>query len=205
MLKYSNLKMFSDFIFACILLVVLSPLMMVFALLIKWEDPHGTIFFKQKRLGKDHKTFTLYKLRSMRMKNEKNSQLVTDEERMLNVGRIMRLTSIDELPQLINILKGEMSFIGPRPLFVEYLPYYTDREKQRHNVKPGISGWAQVNGRENVTWEQKFKLDLEYVDQYNLLFDLKITVLTIKKVINRSDIVEDTQNLSDYRLKQLDN
>jgi len=197
--------MFSDFIFACILLVVLSPLMMVFALLIKWEDPHGTIFFKQKRLGKDHKTFTLYKLRSMRMKNEKNSQLVTDEERMLNVGRIMRLTSIDELPQLINILKGEMSFIGPRPLFVEYLPYYTDREKQRHNVKPGISGWAQVNGRENVTWEQKFKLDLEYVDQYNLLFDLKITVLTIKKVINRSDIVEDTQNLSDYRLKQLDN
>lgn len=209
MLKYGYLKSLIDMIGAFTLLLVLSPIILIFGMLVKVEDPSGTVFFRQERIGKNNKAFVLYKLRSMKIDSEENSHLTTDEERMLKIGKLIRQTSIDELPQLINVLKGEMSFIGPRPLLVEYLPYYTDRESRRHSVKPGISGWAQVNGRTSVTWERKFDLDVEYVEKCSLLFDIRIVMLTLKKVIEGSDIIESgqetNQDLVQYRLNQQNN
>jgi len=182
------IKRLLDFLFAILLLVIFSPVMLAAAIAIKIEDPCGPILFKQERAGKDNKIFTLYKFRTMIVETEKNGVKLSDADRLLRVGNILRKLSIDELPQLLNIIKGEMSFIGPRPLPVIYLPYYTDEEIHRHNIRPGISGWAQVNGRNYLTWEEKFRYDLEYVNNVSFLFDVKIFLMTVKKVLTKSDI-----------------
>ncbi len=177
-----------DFLFAILLLVILSPIMLAAAIIIKMEDPGGPILFKQERVGKDNKIFTLYKFRTMIVETEKNGVKLSDADRLLKFGNILRKLSIDELPQLFNIIKGEMSFIGPRPLPVVYLPYYTDEELHRHDVRPGVSGWAQVNGRNYLSWEEKFRYDLEYVNNVSFLFDVKIFLMTVKKVLTKSDV-----------------
>jgi len=177
-----------DFLFAILLLVILSPIMLAAAIIIKMEDPGGPILFKQERVGKDNKIFTLYKFRTMIVETEKNGVKLSDADRLLKFGNTLRKLSIDELPQLFNIIKGEMSFIGPRPLPVVYLPYYTDEELHRHDVRPGVSGWAQVNGRNYLSWEEKFRYDLEYVNNVSFLFDVKIFLMTVKKVLTKSDV-----------------
>ena len=181
-------KRILDFVFAIILLVILSPIMLIAAIAIKIEDSNGPVLFKQKRPGKDAKIFTVYKFRTMKVETEKNGKPLTDMERMTKVGSILRKTSIDELPQLFNIIRGEMSFIGPRPLLVRYLELYTPEEMRRHEVLPGISGWAQVNGRNAISWEEKFKLDVWYVDNQSFLVDLKILFMTIYNILKREGI-----------------
>lgn len=181
-------KRILDFIFAIILLIILSPIMLIAAIVIKVEDPKGSVLFKQERIGKENKVFKVFKFRSMIVERERDGHKLTDAERMLKVGNFLRKTSIDELPQLFNIIRGEMSFIGPRPLPVIYLPYYTEEEIHRHDITPGISGWAQVNGRNYLSWEKRFEYDLEYVNNVSFLFDLKVFFRTIKKVFLRTDI-----------------
>jgi len=164
--------------------------MIIAAIAIKIES-EGPVLFVQERPGKDCKIFKLYKFRTMRVNTEHNGRVLSDRERVTRVGAFLRKASIDELPQLFNIIRGDMSFIGPRPLLVKYLPYYTEEELKRHNLLPGITGWAQVNGRNNLNWEKRFKMDLEYVEKVSFLFDLKIFCLTIYKVFKRADIVID--------------
>ncbi len=188
MKPYLMVKRILDFVFAIILLIILWPVMVIAAIAIKTEDPDGPVLFIQERIGKGNKVIKVFKFRSMLVETKRNDRKLTDAERMLKTGNILRKLSLDELPQLFNIIKGEMSFIGPRPLPVIYLPYYDENEIHRHDVKPGISGWAQVNGRNYLSWEERFKHDLFYVNNISLLFDLKITVLTIKKVLSRSDV-----------------
>ncbi len=189
-----------DFIFAIILLIILWPIMVIAAISIKIEDSNGPVLFKQKRPGKDAKIFTVYKFRTMKVETEKDGKPLTDMERMTKVGSILRKTSIDELPQLFNIIRGEMSFIGPRPLLVRYLPYYTEEEMKRHSVLPGITGWAQVNGRNLINWDERLRLDIEYVYNISLFFDFKIFLLTIYKVLKKENVVVVDEN----SLKDLD-
>ncbi len=185
---YPYIKRLLDFIFAVILLIITSPIMLLAALAIKLEDPKGPVLFKQKRPGKNAKIFTVYKFRTMRVETERDGRPLTDIERMTKVGSFLRKTSIDELPQLFNIIRGEMSFIGPRPLLVQYLELYTSEQMRRHEVTPGISGWAQVNGRNAISWEEKFKLDVWYVDNQSFLVDLKILFMTIYNILKREGI-----------------
>lgn len=184
---YIKIKTILDFILAVIMLIILSPVMLVTAILIKFTSK-GSILFKQKRPGKNGKIFTVYKFRTMITTTTKKGKTLSDVERMTKLGKLLRKTSIDELPQLFNIIKGDMSFIGPRPLLVRYLPYYTKQQRRRHEVKPGISGWAQVNGRNAISWEQKFKLDVWYVDNISFKLDLKIFFMTIAKIFKREGI-----------------
>ncbi len=147
------------------------------------------VLFKQDRPGKDGKIFKLYKFRTMTDARDEHGNLLPDDARLTKFGRFLRSTSLDELPEALNILKGDMSIIGPRPLMVEYIPYYTEEEMHRHDVRPGLSGWAQVNGRNAIdSWEQRFQYDLEYVNHISLWFDIKIIFMTVFKVIKRSDI-----------------
>lgn len=146
------------------------------------------ILFRQKRPGYNEKIFGIYKFRTMSNEVDSNGELLSDEKRLRGLGKFIRSTSLDELPQVFNVLKGEMSFIGPRPLLIEYLPLYNDEQKRRHDVKPGITGWAQVNGRNAISWEQKFAYDTWYVDNQSFLLDIKILWLTFMKVVKRSDI-----------------
>ena len=147
------------------------------------------VLFKQDRPGKDEKIFKLYKFRSMSDDRDKDGNLLPDDVRLTKFGRFLRSTSLDELPEAFNIIKGDMSVIGPRPLLVEYLPYYSEREKHRHDVRPGLSGWAQINGRNAIdSWEQRFKYDIEYVNNISFWFDIKIILMTIIKALKRSDI-----------------
>lgn len=150
------------------------------------------VLFKQERPGKDGKIFLMYKFRSMTDGKDKDGNLLSDAERLPRFGKLLRATSLDELPELWNVLKGEMSLVGPRPLLVEYLERYNDFQKRRHEVRPGITGWAQVNGRNAISWDQKFKLDVEYVDSYNFFLDIKILFLTVKKVFVKEGISEDS-------------
>lgn len=196
-------KRLMDLIFALVLIVLLWPLMVMLAILIKAEDPTGPAIFKQERVGQGNKSFKVLKFRSMITETEKNGRKLADAERMLKTGRLIRKLSLDELPQLFNIVKGEMSFIGPRPLPTIYLPYYTEEELKRHDVKPGISGWAQVNGRNYLSWEQKFKYDLHYVNNLSFLLDLKISFLTIAKIIARSDVGVRGQDFPDVSLHEI--
>ena len=186
------IKRILDFIFAIILLIVLSPIMLMAAIAIKIEDPKGPVLFKQKRPGKDAKIFEVIKFRTMIVDTERNGKKLSNMERITKVGSFLRKTSIDELPQLFNIIRGEMSFIGPRPLLVEYLKYYSPEQMRRHEVKPGISGWAQVNGRNAISWEEKFKYDIWYVDNQSFFLDLKIFLLTIYSVLNKKGINNST-------------
>lgn len=185
---YFIAKRLTDFVFALLLLIFLTPVMLICAVLIKLEDRKGPIFFRQARIGKNCKVFNVVKFRSMRLEAGSGDKHLSDSERMLKIGFYLRKLSLDELPQLYNIIKGEMSFIGPRPLPVVYYPYFRPDELRRHSIMPGISGLAQVNGRNFLSWDDRFKFDLEYVDKVNLLLDLKILMLTIQKVLRKSDV-----------------
>ncbi len=177
-----------DFIIALVLIILSLPFLLIGAIAIKADD-RGPVFFNQERVGKDNKIFTIYKLRSMKMQTHDpvTGRKLRDKERVTRAGRFVRKTSIDELPQLFNVLKGDMSFVGPRPLLVKYLPYYTNEELHRHDVRPGITGLAQVNGRSNLPWEERFAYDLEYVKHITFLGDLSIWWKTIQKVFKGSD------------------
>lgn len=181
-----------DIVLAGGALVVLSPVLAVTAVLVRIKLG-GPVIFRQARPGKDGKIFHLYKFRSMTDEKDENGNLLPDEVRLTSFGKKLRATSLDELPELWNILKGDMSIVGPRPLLVSYLPYYTEEERHRHDVRPGLTGLAQVNGRNNLTWEQKFAYDLEYVKNISLLWDVKIVIATVGKVFSRADIQTDTQ------------
>jgi undecaprenyl phosphate N,N'-diacetylbacillosamine 1-phosphate transferase len=185
------LKRPMDFVLSLLAIIVLSPVILIIAVLvrIKLGSP---VIFKQKRPGLNEKIFTLYKFRTMTDERDKNGELLPDAARLTKFGRALRSTSLDELPELFNILKGDMSIVGPRPLLVEYLPLYNEHQKRRHCVRPGLSGLAQISGRNAITWEEKFDLDVEYVDNVSLLLDLKIIFLTIKKVFVKEGISSET-------------
>ncbi|MEC2076062.1 sugar transferase [Metabacillus fastidiosus] len=185
---YLVFKRILDFVFSLILLIVVMPVMILAAITIKIEDPKGPVLFMQQRPGQNAKIFKVCKFRTMRIETEKNGISLTDMERMTRIGSLLRKTSIDELPQLFNILRGEMSFIGPRPLLVQYLEHYSLEQMRRHEITPGISGWAQVNGRNTISWEEKFKHDVWYVDNISFFLDLKIIWLTICNVLRRKHI-----------------
>lgn len=180
-------KRFFDIVLSLLALIVLSPVMLITAILIKIKLG-SPVIFKQKRPGKNEKIFTLHKFRTMTDKKDENGNLLPDSERLTKFGKILRSTSIDELPELINIIKGDMSIVGPRPLLVEYLELYSETEKRRHDVRPGLTGLAQVNGRNATTWEERFKYDIEYVNKITFWEDLKIILKTIKKVFVREGI-----------------
>jgi undecaprenyl phosphate N,N'-diacetylbacillosamine 1-phosphate transferase len=187
MKSYLFYKRILDFIFALIFLIIASPIMFLAVISIRL-DSYGPALFKQQRPGRNAKIFKVYKFRTMRDETHVNGEILSDIERMTKVGSFLRKTSIDELPQLFNVLCGEMSFIGPRPLLVQYLKYYSPEQMRRHDVTPGISGWAQVNGRNTISWDQKFNYDVWYVENANILLDLKILWLTACNVLNRRDI-----------------
>lgn len=182
-----------DFFSALCALVILSPVIGIAALLVR-INLGRPVLFTQERLGKDEKIFKLYKLRSMSNAKDNEGKLLCDDQRLTKFGKILRSTSIDELPELLNIVKGDMSVIGPRPLLAEYQPYYTKREHHRHDIRPGLSGLAQMNGRNANSWDTMFKLDLEYVDKITFLGDVKIIWGTIWKVFKRVDICGGTEN-----------
>ena len=195
---YRNwLKPFIDFLVALMVLLALSPLFLLTILLLFIANV-GKPFFIQKRPGKKEKIFCILKFKTMNDKRDENGKLLPDEMRLTTIGKIVRKTSIDELPQLINVLKGEMSLIGPRPLLVEYLPLYNAFQKRRHEVKPGITGWAQVNGRNAISWEEKFKYDVYYVDHLSLGFDLRIIIKTIGNVFTSSGITQQGKATVEY-------
>ncbi|MCV6607826.1 MAG: sugar transferase [Campylobacterales bacterium] len=170
-----------------ILLIVFSPLIILSALAVKISIG-SPIVFAQKRPGKDEKIFTIFKFRTMTNETDENGELLPDEKRLTKAGKIIRSLSLDELPQLLNVLKGEMSFIGPRPLLVEYLDLYNEEQKKRHNILPGITGLAQVNGRNNQTWEDRFSFDVEYVENISFVGDLNIIIQTVLKVVKRDGV-----------------
>lgn len=188
---YVNLiKPLIDRLGALLLLILLSPLILLTAILIALTL--GTpVVFAQKRPGLHGKIFTIYKFRSMSDERDSNGELLCDAARLKGIGKMVRSLSLDELPQLWNVLRGEMSFVGPRPLLVDYLELYNDEQKQRHNVKPGITGWAQVNGRNAISWEKKFRYDVEYTRKISFWFDLKIIFLTILKVFKKEGISQE--------------
>ncbi|WP_322783742.1 sugar transferase [Legionella sp. PATHC035] len=181
------LKRFFDIVLASILLVLFMPILVIVALLTRYHLG-SPIFFRQDRPGLHGKTFQLIKFRTMKELYNKQGEVLPDKDRITPFGHFVRASSLDELPQLWNVLKGEMSFVGPRPLLIEYLSLYNHEQKRRHNVKPGITGLAQVNGRNALTWDDKFKLDLWYVDHQSFYLDIKILLLTIKKVLIREGI-----------------
>ncbi|KTC80715.1 sugar transferase [Legionella cherrii] len=181
------LKRFFDVLLASILLVLFMPILVIVALLTRYHLG-SPIFFRQDRPGLHGKTFQLIKFRTMKELYNKQGEVLPDKDRITRFGHFVRASSLDELPQLWNVLKGEMSFVGPRPLLIEYLSLYNNEQKRRHNVKPGITGLAQVNGRNALTWDDKFKLDLWYVDHQSFYLDIKILLLTIKKVLIREGI-----------------
>lgn len=181
-------KRFLDIIISLFGLIILSPIILIVAILvrIKLGSP---IIFKQERPGKDEKIFKLYKFRSMSDKKDENGELLPDSERLTKFGKILRATSLDEIPELVNILKGEMSLIGPRPLAICYLPYYNEKEKHRHDVRPGLTGLAQINGRNAINWDKRFEYDIEYVNNITFINDCKILFKTFYKVLKRDDVV----------------
>jgi len=176
-----------DFVLSLGAIIILSPILLLIALLvrIKLGSP---VIFKQQRPGMNEKIFTLYKFRTMTDERDEKGELLPDEMRLTNFGKFLRASSLDELPELYNILKGDMSIVGPRPLLIEYLPLYNAQQRRRHEVKPGLTGWAQVNGRNAIGWEEKFNYDVEYVDNLSFFLDVKIIFLTIIKVLKREGI-----------------
>lgn len=189
---YKNyVKRSLDLALSLVLFICFFPLMIIIATLV-FSFVSKDFLFRQKRPGKNEKIFTIYKFKTMTNERDNNGELLSDELRLKGFGKILRKTSLDELPQLFNVLIGDMSFVGPRPLLVEYLDYYNENEKHRHDVRPGITGLAQVNGRNAISWEQKFALDLNYVRDLSLSLDLKIILLTIKKVFLQKDVNSST-------------
>lgn len=181
------IKRFFDLVFAAILAFLTVPILLIAILLTK-SNSRGAAFFVQQRPGKGGKIFKIYKMRTMTLEKDELGNLLPDMQRITKVGNILRKLSIDELPQLLNILKGDMSFIGPRPLLVQYLEHYSPEQMRRHEVLPGITGWAQVNGRNAISWEDKFKLDVWYVENLSFVLDMKIVFMTIKNIISKKDV-----------------
>ncbi|MBR3793895.1 MAG: sugar transferase [Alistipes sp.] len=181
-------KRLFDIIISFTALVCLSPILVVVTIWLHFANKGAGAFFLQERPGKNAKIFKIIKYKTMTDERDENGQLLPDAARLTKVGRFVRSTSIDELPQLINVLKGDMSLIGPRPLLIQYLPLYSPTQARRHEVRPGITGWAQCNGRNAISWQDKFALDVWYVDNVSLITDIKIIFITIKKVLVRSDI-----------------
>ena len=177
-----------DFTIVLLALLVIWPFLLVIYIWLTIANKGGGAIFYQERPGKDEKIFRVMKFKSMTDERDAEGNLLPDKDRITAVGKFVRKTSIDELPQLINVLKGDMALIGPRPLLPEYLPYYTERERLRHTVRPGISGWAQVNGRNNVTWDQKLELDAYYVEHLSFLMDLRVLLTTVKNVLGGKDV-----------------
>lgn len=188
---YQNyFKRLFDFLIALVALLLFSPIFILVTIGLFFAN-QGKPFFFQIRPGKDEKLFRIVKFKTMHDKTDAEGNLLSDAERLTTIGRFVRKTSLDELPQLFNVLKGDMSLIGPRPLLVQYLPLYTVEQKKRHNVRPGITGWAQVNGRNGISWEQKFAYDVWYVKNCSFVLDIKIVVLTLKKVFVREGISQE--------------
>ncbi|WP_300621966.1 sugar transferase [uncultured Fusobacterium sp.] len=183
----SFLKRLIDIVVSVVFILCFWWLYIVLAVLIRIKLG-GPVLFKQERPGLNGKIFTMYKFRSMTDGRDKNGKLLSDSERLTSFGRVLRATSLDEIPEFVNVLKGDMSLVGPRPLLVEYLPRYNEFQARRHEVKPGITGWAQINGRNAISWEDKFRYDVEYVINQSFLMDLKILFLTVKKVVVRENI-----------------
>lgn len=186
------LKRLIDFIVVLGVLIVIWPILLIMTLWLHFANKGAGAFFTQKRPGKNGKIFKVIKFKTMTDKRDIEGKLLPDAERLTKVGRFVRSTSADELPQLLNVLKGDMSLIGPRPLLPQYLPLYSKEQARRHEVRPGITGWAQVNGRNAISWTKKFELDVWYVDHCSFLLDLKIIFLTVKKVFVREGISSDT-------------
>ncbi len=185
-------KRLADIVLSGLALIVLSPLLLIVAVLVKIKLG-SPVLFCQERPGKDEKIFKLYKFRTMRNAvDPKTGEALPDEERMTDFGRLLRKTSLDELPELINIFKGDMSIVGPRPLLVKYLPLYSEEQRKRHNVRPGLTGWAQVHGRNLLSWEERFKCDVWYVNNVSLITDIKTVFLTVKCVFVREGITSET-------------
>ena len=184
-------KRFLDFWISFVVLIIISPLLLLVTIWLYYANKGAGALFFQERPGKDGKIFRVIKFKTMTDERDADGNLLPDEVRLTNVGRFVRSTSIDELPQLINVLKGDMSLIGPRPLLVQYLPLYSKEQMRRHEVRPGISGWAQCHGRNQISWTEKFKLDVWYVDHLSFMTDLKVIMITIKKVLFREDINSD--------------
>ena len=196
------LKRVLDFLLSLVALLILSPVFLILVV-VGAIAMKGNPFFTQRRPGRNERVFSLVKFRTMSNAKDKDGNLLPDDRRLNGYGKLLRSTSFDELPELLNILVGHMSIVGPRPLLVEYLPWYTETERRRHDVRPGLTGWAQVNGRNSVDWDRRFALDVEYVDHLTFGMDVKILFLTVKAVLSRSDVAEDTRvvegNFADIR------
>ena len=200
-------KRFYDFVLSLIAIVVLSPLLLILTI-VGAIAMRGNPFFTQLRPGKkdkngNEKIFRLIKFRTMSNKKDADGNLLPDAQRLNKYGAFLRKSSLDELGELVNILKGDMSIVGPRPLLVKYLPWYTETERHRHDVRPGLTGWAQVNGRNFISWEETFDLDLYYVKKISLFLDIKIIFLSVKKVLSRADITDATQGVNDSSGKKV--
>ena len=191
---YKNFfKRWLDFAIVLCVLLVIWPVLLVIAVWLHFSNKGAGAFFTQERPGKDGKLFKVIKFKSMTDERDEDGQLLPDAQRLTAVGRFIRSTSLDELPQLLNVLKGDMALIGPRPLLPQYLPLYSKEQARRHEVRPGITGWAQVHGRNAISWTEKFKLDVWYVDHVSLRVDLEVVFLTIKKVLKREGISQEGQ------------
>ena len=188
------IKRLLDFILSLLALIILSPVMLIIAILVRIKLGKPVIF-KQERPGKDEKIFTLYKFRTMTDERDEEGNLLPDEKRLTKFGKMLRSTSLDELPELVNILKGDMAIVGPRPLLVRYLPFYTEEERHRHDVRPGLTGLAQISGRNKVAWDTRLKLDVEYVNNCTFKNDIKIVCKTVKKVLKKEDILVGKENI----------
>ena len=184
----SFLKRFFDFWISLLVLIIISPILIIVTIWLQFVNKGAGAFFLQERPGKDAKIFKVIKFKTMTDERDAEGNLLPDADRLTKVGKFVRSTSIDELPQLFNVLKGDMALIGPRPLLVQYLPLYSKEQARRHEVRPGISGWAQCHGRNAISWTEKFKLDVWYVDHVSLMTDLKVIFITIKKVLFKEDI-----------------
>ena len=198
------LKHLLDFTIVLCVLVVIRPILLVIIIWLHFANKGAGVFFTQERPGKNGKIFNVLKFKSMTDERDKDGKLLPDNQRLTRIGRFIRSTSIDELPQLFNVIKGDMSLIGPRPLVTIYLPYYNEKEKHRHDVRPGITGWAQVNGRKSITWEQKLAYDIDYVNNMSFWLDVKIFFLTVYKVFKRENVGVgvDVIDFDDYRIAQ---
>lgn len=188
-----SFKRFLDLFLSLFGLIIISPVFLIVWVWLSIANKGAGAFFFQERPGKDEKTFCLVKFKTMTDKRDEKGNLLPDKQRITKAGSFIRSFSLDELPQLINVLKGDMSLVGPRPLLVEYLPLYSKEQARRHEVRPGITGWAQVNGRNAISWQEKFELDVWYVDHLSLLLDIKIILITLKKVIQRKGIYASPQ------------
>ena len=195
-------KRFFDIVLALMAIVFLSPLYVILAILVRTKLG-SPVLFKQARPGKDEKIFNMFKFRTMTDERDENGELLPDEVRLTKFGAFLRRWSLDELPEAFNILKGDMSLIGPRPLLVKYLPYYNERERLRHSIRPGLTGWAQAHGRNAISWEKKFEYDVWYVEHMSFLTDIRVIIDTVKAVFNREGVVLNAlEDFDEYRKHQ---